>query len=158
MSEAVRIPLYARGVGIVGYALVDADDYPLLADREWFVSRDGYARSGRSYRMHRVILGLESGDRRQVDHINRDRLDNRRSNLRIVTQAQNTQNKSSQPGSSSRFRGVTWQSDCRKWKAQVHIGDTVHYLGLFADERDAAATASAFRRQHFTHSVEGMAA
>ena len=146
-----QIPLHNRAGDIVAYTVVDAED-AALADRRWFRSDDGYAVRNRStaegrglLRMHRAILGLSLRDGLQADHINGDRLDNRRANLRVVTQAENAQNRSSRRGARSRFRGVTWDSRAGKWHARVKISGHRYDLGRFALESDAAAAARAFR-------------
>jgi hypothetical protein len=75
----------------------------------------------------------------EVDHVNGDGLDNRRSNLRVCTHAENARNQSSRTRmSTSRFRGVVWAKDRRKWRAMIgDNGRTVH-LGNFTDEIEAA--------------------
>src|SRR5262245_60277041 len=122
-------------------ALVDDDDWPLVAGRCWTLNRTGYAmgniqhaslrrrrdntlRSVR-YAMHRIILGLPMGDPREEDHRNGNRLDNRRENLRIVVDGEQQQNRrpnrprvmSTLP--QSRFRGVHWDAKSQKWRASV---------------------------------------
>ncbi len=108
--------------------------------------------------MHRLILGLEAGDPLQADHINRDRLDNRRANLRAVTASQNRHNQGSRPGSSSTHRGVSWSEKRGRWEASVNVNGRAHFLGRFADELDAARVASEFRREHMPFSEADQAA
>ena len=67
---------------IVGFALIDAADAPLVADRRWNCI-GGYALALDGTIMHRHIMGLRRGDPRQIHHINECRLDNRRANLRV---------------------------------------------------------------------------
>ncbi len=88
-------------------ALVDAADYEWLMQWKWraranacWYGRNYYADSTvkidgkwQVLKMHRIILGLEIGDKRHGDHINHDTLDNRRGNLRIVTPAENNRNR-----------------------------------------------------------------
>lgn len=77
------------------WALVDADDYVLLSQHSWYY-RDGYAlteKNGKEVRMHRMILGTKDADL-VVDHINRNRLDNRKQNLREMTPIENANNRS----------------------------------------------------------------
>ena len=144
-AETRRIPLRRRDGTIVAYALVDAADYEWLNRWRWCLDSKGYAARGerragkqRHIRMHRQILGLEHGDSRQGDHINLDRLDYRRENLRIAPRGakDNQQNVPSQAGT-SRYRGVTWNKECRKWQARVTLDGKNHYLGLFDDEVEA---------------------
>ena len=135
-------------------ALVDAADFDWLNQWRWqFAS--GYAvrstwRNGKRvmYRMHREILGLRFDDGLEADHINLDRLDNRRENLRIVTPAQNKQNTRSRPRGRSRFRGVYWHAANQKWVAQVRLNGKSNYLGSFSDEAEAAGAAARFREEH----------
>jgi hypothetical protein len=96
--------------------------------------------NGKAVRLHRVLLGATKGQ--CVDHINHDGLDNRRSNLRIATHAQNLMNrrKATQWGGrecSSKYLGVSWEADKKRWLAQVrHDGKL--YRRRFKDEEGAA--------------------
>lgn len=104
--------------------------------------------------MHRELLGLAHGDKREADHVNRNKLDNRRSNLRIVTRAQNKQNLDSYAGGTSKHRGVSWNVSREQWVARGRLNGTVHVLGEYEREQDAAAVAAAWRREHMPFSEE----
>ena len=117
------------------FALVDLGDVPLVSRRLWSLNGAGYAMRFR-HLMHREILG--AGEAERVDHINGDRLDNRRFNLRLCTQGQNNANSRKRKAGTSRFKGVCWNADKGKWQAQITWGRENTYLGRFAVEEDAA--------------------
>lgn len=125
-----------------GFALVDEEDFLRFSRRSWRTNRAGYARAtttvGRkaerktaSFLLHRLVLGASPGQ--WIDHINRDKLDNRRANLRLATVSQNTANHPGY-GHSSRYKGVTWNKRARRWQVAVQH----RYVGVFASEEDAA--------------------
>lgn len=87
--------------------------------------------------MHREVMELEPGVG-QVDHRNRNRLDNQRQNLRLVTHAENMMNVGANKGSTSQYRGVSWNPRLRKWVASFRG----KYLGCFDDELAAAQRAA----------------
>lgn len=133
------------------FALLDDADAERVSDARWAYLR-GYASSRVNgdrlpSLLHRVLMGLPPGDVRQVDHINRNRLDNRRSNLRVVTGAQNWQNTPSR-GRTSRHRGVSWSAARGKWVAQAQLNGVQRNLGRYATEEEAAAVAARFRAEH----------
>jgi hypothetical protein len=101
-------------------------------------------------------MGLGYGDPREADHINRNKLDNRKANLRVVTHAQNTQNLSSHSDSQSRYRGVARLSGVRAkpWQAYGTVDGKRQYLGTFATEQEAADAAAAWRREHLPFTTE----
>lgn len=164
-EPTVLIPLRACDDSVRAYAIVDAADEALVNKRRWHLHSKGYAAhtvhlgSGRANRktravlLHRFLLGLEPGDPRQGDHKNRMPLDCRRANLRIVTSAQNGQNVGSLTGSTSVYRGVSWNTARKKWKAYAHLNGRQHHLGCFDDELHAAAVAAGFRCENmlFSH-------
>lgn len=158
-ATAVKVPLHGRNGAVRAYTIVDERDAELVAGTRWSLHSRGYAvgwRDGRLVLMHRLILGLDRGDRRQADHLNRDRLDNRRANLRVVTGAENAQNVFRRHGM-SRFRGVFWHKRDRIWFVQCRLNGVVYYLGRFADEEEAGRAAAAWRAEHMPFSEEAVA-
>lgn len=85
--------------------------------------------------MHRLIMNTPEG--MLVDHINHDCLDNRKSNLRICTHAENARNKRPVIGT-SKYKGVYWDKTNKKWEAHIRKGKDVKYLGQFKCEKKAA--------------------
>jgi hypothetical protein len=124
-------------------ALVDDEDYEWLSHFRWSYMTKGYAARTKTRNgthsvlyMHRVIM-LPDPDQ-QIDHINRDTLDNRRRNLRVCTNRQNIAAGIFPPGQYSRHRGVTWDKSRRMWSAQVKHRPQQLALGRFDNEVDAA--------------------
>lgn len=137
-------------------ALVDDEDYEELSALNWHLVRpngrayaqhdvwSGNARVHREY-MHRFLLP----DAEEVDHINGNGLDNRRSNLRPATRAQNCANMRRSKANTSGYKGVSWHKGGRKWHAQIRGDAKREHLGLFTDPADAAkAYDNAARRLH----------
>jgi parvulin-like peptidyl-prolyl isomerase len=159
--ETVRIPLWCRDGSIAAYTTVDAADAPELLLYRWHLSRThsdgGYAvRSapgGGSIRMHRVLLGLERGNPLQADHINGVKLDNRRANLRVVTAAQNQQNRIGL-GRVSRYRNVSFKPERNKWRAMIAVNGRPIFGGHFDTEEEAAVAARALRAKHMPYANE----
>lgn len=141
-----RLPLHARDGTVRAYALIDAADAAWAQQWRWsmtagYASRaEGRGEAKRTVLLHRALLGLVTGDGLYGDHINRDRLDDRRSNLRITTPPQSAQN-ISRPEGSSPYRGVTWDKARGKWLAAVTVDGRRHYLGRFTNEDEAAEAA-----------------
>lgn len=143
-----RIPLVRRDGSVSDVALVDDEDYAELAKHSWHLHRGYAARTSRregTVMMHRQVLGLQKGDSRQADHKNRNRLDNRRANLRACTSRENQQNLSVKHSSSSSFRGVHWDKRGRKWRAKVWVDGKEVSLGSFTDEARAGEVARDYR-------------
>lgn len=137
MRKLREIPLTQGKV-----ALVDDEDYDWLSPYSWRYNNNGYARTvvyGNSTRkdmyMHRMILRADQG--MIVDHINGDKLDNRRDNLRKVSAQENSAN-SAKKSKRNQYKGATWSRVSRKWMAQISHNYTYYYLGLFDTEEEAA--------------------
>lgn len=161
-----RIPVRNRAGRVRAYALVSREDAASVAVLRWSLDSHGYIvhntpraeqRHGapRKLYLHRFLVGLLPGDPREVDHRNRNRWDCRRHNLRVASRAQNQQNRTAYRGSSSHYRGVCWDPRRGKWRATVVIAHRQHSLGAFASERAAAQTASEFRANNMSYTVEG---
>lgn len=150
MSSTAVIPLRSRTGAVVARATIDVGDVEMVVDRRWHLSNKGYAVgkcNGRNQTLHRLIMGLDFGDPRQVDHINGDKLDNRRLNLRIATPAENARNRHAVTGRIP-FRGVSREVRLRRFRAQCWIGGTPHHIGYFNTAQEAAAALDAHRVIH----------
>jgi hypothetical protein len=124
------------------HALVDDEDYELVVQFNWRIQKSCntfYAQrhvllNGKrtTQSMHKLITGYDL-----TDHINGNGLDNQRCNLRRATNLQNLANRISTCGK-SKYKGVSWDSENQKWRAQIKHNYKKTYLGLYNDEIDAA--------------------
>ena len=113
IGDACHIGLYNMRGELVSRAVIDIEDLPKVQGRKWELGGDGYPRTGaKGPKLHQVILG-----RRGVDHIDGDKLNNRKGNLRPCNQSQNSANARMGKNNTSGFRGVTWYKNA--WVAQV---------------------------------------
>lgn len=104
-----------------------------------FVDGKGYVatyRNGCRNRLHRLIINAESGQ--IVDHINRNKLDNRRSNLRITDRCGNARNSKFRSHNTSGFRGVYLCKQTQRWRAEIRVNGRGVKLGRFHSVVDAA--------------------
>lgn len=118
------------------FALVDDEDFKAVSQFKWCVSgksKHKYAVSAAGL-LHRFVA-RPSADQ-DVDHVNGDGLDNRRSNLRACSHSQNMMNQAKQRGKTSRFKGVHLSAS--GWKAWIHQGGMKVFLGSYDSEIAAA--------------------
>lgn len=135
MSDVACLSL-ANGRGL---ALVDADVVSSLPHLNWCLGASGYAQAkveGRTLALHSLVVSAPEGY--EIDHRNRDKLDNRRANLRVCTRAENNANRRPKRGASSAYKGVSWDKRRLRWVAQIMVNRRNRFLGSFFDELDAA--------------------
>lgn len=138
MSKVIQIPL-TKGM----FAMIDEEDFELVSRYKWYarpVERTHYAnsKSKKLIIMHRLIMDINDPSI-QIDHRNRDGLDNRRSNLRIATNSQNTCNRAPYKNRSSIYKGVYFDKKAQKWACQIRpIGGKTKHVGYFISEIEAA--------------------
>lgn len=135
-------------------ARVDDGDYDLVMQYRWYVKEvppepgkrgcGPYAVTSTSILMHCLIMGIKG-----VDHRDHDGLNNQRSNLRPATQAQNMQNRRSQPGSTSTYKGVFWNRRSQRWQAKIKTNGRSRTLGLYVSEAEAALAYDEAAREMF---------
>lgn len=139
----------------------DDQDIELISKHQWHLKNDPSVSSGgyiatniktstgyKSVTLHRLVLGdIPKG--MQIDHIDRNTLNNRRSNLRIVTPLQNVLNRESFKGSSSKYKGVAFEKDRKRWKASICVNGVLKNLGRYKVERDAAIAYNQAAKKYF---------
>lgn len=117
--------------------LVDDEDFEYLNQFSWTLNSCNYAgrySDGRFITMHRLIMGNPKG--KQVDHIDGNRFNNQRSNLRICTQSQNCMNRKATTKGSSGFRGV--HKTKYSYQARIEVSGKKMNLGHFKEPMEAA--------------------
>jgi len=121
-------------------ALVDDDLFGVLNQWKWQSNGRGYAcrkERGRSISMHRLVIDCPPG--LELDHINGDKLDNRRENLRVCTHAENVRNRGQQirrdPGLP---KGVTACGKRGRYAAHIKYDGRIHRIGTFDSPEEAA--------------------
>lgn len=152
-SSASTLTITLRRKGVDYLVHFDAADAHLILPHKWCISASPrsttlYAiRSCNGPLMHRVILGLPKGDPRQGDHENNNGLDNRRSNLRVVTPVEQAWNKRVHRDTESGFKGVRQRSR-RTWGARIVVRGTIHLLGSYPSAIEAAQAYNAAAVQY----------
>lgn len=131
------------------YAIVDPEDYDRVRKYKWHVHKsahtfyavhsltNGKKEPRKNLQMHNLILDVPPG--MVCDHINHNGLDNRKANLRPASQVQSVwhRRKFKKP-SRSKYKGVDWASDMKRWRARIRVNGKRIYLGSFENELDAA--------------------
>lgn len=129
------------------FALVDDDDYDFIMQWKWCFNTGYAVRSqhicmvgkkdkSKMILMHRVVNKTPKG--METDHIDLDRLNNQKKNLRNATRRQNTRNIKKFINGTSKFKGVCWKKREKKWQVRIRTGKKRVHLGLFTSESDAA--------------------
>ena len=131
---------------VIGYTsnmdkfFIDYDDYEKVKKYCWYKNKDGYFDSvdkttSKHVKLHRLIMGFP--DNRVVDHIDRDKTNNRKSNLRLCTMKENCRNRSVLDSNKSGTPGVCWHKRDKKWQASITVNYKRIYLGSFVNKDEA---------------------
>lgn len=141
--KKIQLGGHYKNSKIKGYAIIDDDDFEYLNQWNWYINDDGYAmrsqnvgyRKHINIRMHRVVNNTPKDS--ITDHINRNRLDNRKNNLRTVTINQNNINSGVRTDNTSGVKGVSWSETRRKWRTYITLNYKFIHLGNFKKKEDA---------------------
>ena len=121
------------------FAIVDDEDFDELNQWKWTFSK-GYAircdKFGNSIYMHRAVNKTPTG--MQTDHINQNKLDNRKENLRASTRSQNMANVTTCSHNTSGYKGVSFHKNRGKWRAYIRVNKKQISLGMFTSKEIAA--------------------
>ena len=148
--KKIQLGGHIKNSKIRGYAIVDDEDYLFLIKWRWFLDSTGYpARDElkKRYRMHVVIMKPLAG--MEVDHINSNKLDNRKENLRVATHQQNMYNRVGSLNKTSIYKGVRYRKGRGCWMAAIEYNRKRYYLGSFLVERHAAMSYDIWAKELF---------
>lgn len=133
--------------------IIDDVDFDTVSQYKWSFDPKGYAfrNSPRPNRkviyLHRFLL--QPKQKEYCDHINGDKLDNRRSNLRICTNAQNTRNRKIGINNTTGFKGISWNKRDKMWYASLVKDGKKIYLGCSKSKKQAAEYYNEGAEEHF---------
>lgn len=133
INEEITIGITSKGEQFI----IDNADYDLVKIYCWRIDKHGYvvanARNGTNkiIRIHKLIMGVTYNQKQIVDHINWDKLDNRKCNLRFVTKSQNNINIHRKSNNKSGYTGVYYSKRLNKYCARIGINKNKIYLGDF---------------------------
>jgi len=138
-----QIILHNKQKEITGYCQVSEEDYEHLNQYKWYINGNGYVQSHfnkKTWSIHRYIfieiLKKEITKSNIIDHINNNKLNNSRENLRIATFSENTRNKKKRENTSSKYIGVSFNKNSKIWETRLKF-DNKELLASYKNEEDA---------------------
>jgi hypothetical protein len=141
-DDICTIKLYNKSGEEIAEAIIDAEDYDKVKDYKFgYNVRDNTVFThidGRARNLSYIILNLKPGKGVYIDHINHNRLNNRKNNLRICSNAQNTQNRRKQSNNKTGLKGVFYNS--KYIRASITVNGNVIHLGYFNSKEEAGRT------------------
>lgn len=137
-NDYVEIILRNKKGQETGRTLIDLEDLEIVSSHTWSINTHGYARASKDNKylgLHKLIT--KTGSNEIVDHINRNRLDNRKYNLRIVTRNENATNKGKQSNNKSGVIGVSLYKRDMKWVAEIKFNGVKNVIGRYIEKENA---------------------
>ena len=141
-KDTAYLDLYNKKENIISYAIIDKEDIEKCLISKLCLSGNGYVITGgrgKTYLLQHIILGKKEGF--EVDHINGNPLDNRKSNLRHVTRSENNINRKNTKG--------YWRTASNKWQAYIGKNHKKYRLGTFDTEQEAKQARKKAELLHF---------
>jgi len=120
-------------------AIIDADDFDVVSKHKWTLQSGGYVRTfvGKNVLyLHRLVMGANGN--LEIDHINRNKIDCRKQNLRFATRTQNSANKDCNKGNPIKVKGVRWDKTRNKYLARIGYNGITKNLGRYDNLIDAS--------------------
>ena len=119
--------------------LVDEDDFEFIKSFSWFADKKGRSQMNYDYntvKMHHLIMGFPIGDM-EIDHIDCNKSNNCKNNLRIVTKSQNAWNKKISRNNVSGYKCIHFHTPSNRWRVIIGKNNKKHYIGQYTDIEDA---------------------
>lgn len=134
-EKHVYIHLYDKNGNKTAEAIVDLEAYDYVIQHKWCLDKAGYVKNSKQEYLHRIIMDTTTD---YVDHIDGNRLNNTKSNLRVCSNADNLKNRTKLPtNNTSGILGVHYRKDRKKWYAELTCDKEVYRLGSFKNKEDA---------------------
>lgn len=134
-SDYAVIYLYDRDSEVIAEALIDKEDIPKVINSKWCKDKNGYVKNSKQEYLHRILFNKTD---LFIDHINGNKLDNRKENLRICNNADNLKNRVKLPkNNTSGILGVRFREDRNKWYTEIQCNKEKIYLGSFSSLEEA---------------------
>lgn len=134
-----------------GRAMIDKSDIDVAKKHKWYLNNSGYAITRVNHKeqilLHRLIMNLPPS--KQIDHVNRNTLDNRQDNLRICTQEQNTYNTKVRSDSTTGVTGVDFDKRRNKWRARINFKKKSIHLGYFDEFKYAVLARHEAEKEYY---------
>lgn len=130
---------------------IDKEDYHKIKDSKWVENKAGYLvarKNNKVYRLSRVLMGMSSGDKNVVDHIDGNTLNNKKDNLRIVSQSQNCKNTSHSKKSKTKYPGISILPT-GKYKARITVNRKRIHIGHFDNLEEAISARKEYENKYF---------
>ena len=131
--------------------IFDEIDVEIVSQYKWSINNNsGYVVAkikGKNVRLHQLIMKSSSND--LIDHQDRDRTNNKRSNLRFATKAQNSWNSGLRRDNQSGIKGVSWCSRLNKWAANITVNNKHIFLGNYANIKDAEIVRNNAEKEYY---------
>lgn len=138
------------------YMLCDIEDWEKLKCHSWFVNPSGYAASGTSketFMFHKKVTNTTS---EIIDHINMNKLDNRKCNLRIADKKINSINRGLQSNNKTGYKGAYHDKRYGTWNARVTVDRKTIHLGTFPTKEEAIAARLAGEEKYYLPQLEAV--
>lgn len=140
------------------YMLCDIEDWERFKGHYWYMNDTGYAvcetmKTG-TLRFHKLVTGTTADV--IIDHINRNKLDNRKCNLRIATASVNSINKGLQSNNTTGHAGVHLNKKSGTWNARVKVNGKVIWLGAYPTKEEAIAARQAGEEKYYLPQLESV--
>jgi hypothetical protein len=145
-----EIILYNKNHEEIARTLINLEDVEICKQYKWYLKDTGYAvtnvnNNGKrtTKKLHQIIIGD------YLDHANKNRLDNRRENLRIASKIENNRNVSIGKNNTSGIIGVKWDKRCNKWSVIICVNYKSIFLGRFENIEDATIARLRAEKEYF---------
>jgi hypothetical protein len=137
-GEICRMNIFDKSAKFKCQVLIDAEDLEKVSAYKWYFDHSNRMVSNNEIGyLSRFIMNV-TDFKMKVDHINQDRLDNRKENLRLCTNSENCRNRGKQTNNTSGYKGVYWNKKNEAWIAAIKLHGKFYHIGCFPNKKSAA--------------------